>query len=934
MSTSNNNTTIKVSVDASGAEAGVNKLKSAATQATASMDAMRERQRLVTAAMQEAANNGFPITAREANKLAQQYQKLAETAGKSRVEILNQQAANKGVRDTFSSMGAEIAQASEHVHEFGLKSAASRRELIVLAHEASQGSWSKFGGSMMVLGEQVDAMRYLLSPLGIALGVAGGAAFLFFSKIHEGAKQVEEFNKAITSTGGFLGLSAEQMIAMSNGLQTAHESLSQVREAMAQVAATGAFTGDQLALATQAALAMASDIGIGTDKAAESLAKIQDDVMKWVTEYQRAHHTFSAAQIEEIDNFVKAGDTTSAYNAILRDLEGAHKVAEASGKQATNFIAQGWRDILEVVGMYKNAIMNIGVPAGITQQVGEQLARVEATQRSIADQRRMGNLAAARAAEAQLAVEQQKLAVLRDQQAVEFKSQKAKEAAAKSGDAKVAVNSYLGSTKYASPGDKKGLELEAEKQAFGKATKDLDKNSADYQAALKRHYANVQTIETEYAKKTRGKAPGEGAINARMADLRGQNTLLEAEAKRSEAVLKGQRDAGLIDAEDYFRGLHDIQAKLLDAEIANAEKRAAVAKGKKEQSAYETAHAEYLKLVEQRKKVDDDLTSSLEKHAKQRADGVAKYAKQQNEATQKAQAQYREAYDTRNMLPRDKAEYDARQKLHESFLIAGRALDEEFNSGKTDFEGWTEKRAIAQKGYDDQLSMLEANLQQQKQIRESYSEQFAQVFKGYAAQSQTNAELAATAFDTSFKDMSSALETFVTTGKLNFSSLASSILADLAKIALHAAEVQIFKSLGTSMGFFSEGGEVGHYADGGHISGAGTGTSDSIPAMLSNGEYVVKAAQAGKYRSLLEAINNGHMSHFATGGAVGSVPASTSGGSVTNLQMNLQAGGSNGLSQEDLIALAPLFQNLIDKRLAQRMNGQGGYGYKLKHGQM
>ena len=34
---------------------------------------------------------------------------------------------------------------------------------------------------------------------------------------------------------------------------------------------------------------------------------------------------------------------------------------------------------------------------------------------------------------------------------------------------------------------------------------------------------------------------------------------------------------------------------------------------------------------------------------------------------------------------------------------------------------------------------------------------------------------------------------------------------------------------------------LNHYASGGHIRGAGTGTSDSIPAMLSNGEYVIRA---------------------------------------------------------------------------------------------
>ncbi|EME14811.1 tape measure protein [Rhodococcus triatomae] len=63
-------------------------------------------------------------------------------------------------------------------------------------------------------------------------------------------------------------------------------------------------------------------------------------------------------------------------------------------------------------------------------------------------------------------------------------------------------------------------------------------------------------------------------------------------------------------------------------------------------------------------------------------------------------------------------------------------------------------------------------------------------------------------------------------------------------------------------------------ATGGPVSGPGTGTSDSIPAMLSNGEHVLTASDVAKagghgavYR-LRQAIQNG-WAHFATGGAVG-----------------------------------------------------------------
>lgn len=46
------------------------------------------------------------------------------------------------------------------------------------------------------------------------------------------------------------------------------------------------------------------------------------------------------------------------------------------------------------------------------------------------------------------------------------------------------------------------------------------------------------------------------------------------------------------------------------------------------------------------------------------------------------------------------------------------------------------------------------------------------------------------------------------------------------------------------------------FAQGGWVNGPGSPTSDSIPAMLSNGEFVIKAKQAAKYGTLLEAIND------------------------------------------------------------------------------
>lgn len=78
---------------------------------------------------------------------------------------------------------------------------------------------------------------------------------------------------------------------------------------------------------------------------------------------------------------------------------------------------------------------------------------------------------------------------------------------------------------------------------------------------------------------------------------------------------------------------------------------------------------------------------------------------------------------------------------------------------------------------------------------------------------------------------------------------------------------------------YAEGGLVGFPA-GGMVRGPGTGTSDSIIARVSNGEFVVNADATSRNRALLEAINSGE----ALGTAMRHVPAQGpgSGGALNN----------------------------------------------------
>ncbi len=102
-----------------------------------------------------------------------------------------------------------------------------------------------------------------------------------------------------------------------------------------------------------------------------------------------------------------------------------------------------------------------------------------------------------------------------------------------------------------------------------------------------------------------------------------------------------------------------------------------------------------------------------------------------------------------------------------------------------------------------------------------------------------------------------------------FKRMASSIVADLARIAIQKA---IVSAIGSSFLGFAKGGEVKGYATGGQIIGPGTGTSDDILAWLSNGEFVMTAEATRRNLPTLKAMNDNRLPAFATGGMVGAMP--------------------------------------------------------------
>ena len=162
------------------------------------------------------------------------------------------------------------------------------------------------------------------------------------------------------------------------------------------------------------------------------------------------------------------------------------------------------------------------------------------------------------------------------------------------------------------------------------------------------------------------------------------------------------------------------------------------------------------------------------------------------------------------------------------------------------------------------------------------------------------------------KDFSGAITDWIT-GAQSFGDAMKNILqqliSQLIQAAIYATIVAACTGGGGGFAARWKGAFGKAFASGGSVAGLGTGTSDSVPAMLSNGEYVLNAQAVDRLGvPFLNGLNTGRLRGFASGGLVGSGgaynrPASVgSSSSSTSNSITLNVSALDASSFADFLA--------------------------------
>lgn len=288
----------------------------------------------------------------------------------SEVQALN--ARLQVMKDAAAAYGEEAKKAGGHTEQFSMATAGARRELIVLAHEMSQGNYSRFGGSLLVLAERTNAASLLFSSMGLALGALAAVVGLTGYELFKMHSEIDDFNKSIQLTGNFAGVTRDSLNSMAASIESAATGgVHKATEVLDGLAATGHFTAGAMLATGKTALEFARLTGQSSEDVVKFFDGMSNGVTAWAENANKSYHFLNAAQYEHIATLEKEGHSQQAVIEAMTLMNASldENVKHLSYWQKN---AQGWRMLLDDIS---ESMRKMAFPT-VDEQVTKEITKL------------------------------------------------------------------------------------------------------------------------------------------------------------------------------------------------------------------------------------------------------------------------------------------------------------------------------------------------------------------------------------------------------------------------------------------------------------------------------------------------------------------------------------------------------------------------------
>lgn len=805
------------------------------------------------------------------------------------------------------------------------------------------------------------ALKHIASLFTVARVAAGGTLAVLGGLVlayKKGSEEADAYNRALIMSGNAAGSTAGQLQQMAASIDQVVGTQGQAAEALALMAATGQVGAENLQQFSQVAVELERTVGQTAEETAKNFAELGKAPLAATQKLDQQLNYLTVSVYEQIKALMEEGRATDAAEVAQKAYAEAmaKRTKQIEGNLGT--IERGWRAVKEATLDAIDATLSVGRKDGIDTQVENQQKLVQDLEAQIAYRRSRGR--SVNTDQRQLDEAQAHLKTLKQEQEKQAALAKTEAEAAKVKDAYLAADKA--NKKWADAAlttqekiNQALTDYRRNNEALKAGGKVLDpKQVAAEEAAIRASFT-----------KGGGRNPALSAARAEagvaMARLKADLSLLQASVRERDAVIEQALKDGTVTLEaayqerlDLLQQESDAERKTLTSDLAEVDKALAKAKTSAEKGPLEQKK---IQIEAQVKLLDSNLAEQ------QRRLGIWKTDQERQLATITAKVRVEVAnltgqVDAQAVRAQLEAQFEGERqaagRLPEGEQAAARARIDLLVQAGVAQAGFNAKLADAQRlqsalGVQEeairvqatqgaisqaeaearisqaraaQVPALQAVVTELKAMRDAMppeaaaaidqmSASIGQLRNTAAAATPTVVELGTRLQNTAIDGLANAAAQATT----NFQSLRSIVSATLRQIAGDILRSGIKKALtdaftpnsstgggnlfATAISF----GKQLFFAEGGLLRGPGTGTSDSIPALVdgrqpiavSNGEFIqpdravrhygvgfmeaVRTLQFPKPRFAFGGLVSAHQrARFATGGMVSAPGGATSGG--------------------------------------------------------
>lgn len=766
-----------------------------------------------------------------------------------------------------------------------------------------------FGG----IGPAAKAMGGYIAGLVNPFSVAAASAAALALAYYQGSEEADRYRNAIILTGNASGVTSDQLNDMAKRIDEVSGTQRNAAKAIAEIATSGKFASTEIESVAKAAIMMESATGKAVSETIEEFVKLAQEPSKAIAELNKNQNFLTQSIYEQIVALEKQGKTQDAVTLAVRTYSDTITERTSEITENLGYIESAWKSLKNGASEAWDAMLSVGrtdtdsdILSSLNEQIDEAEKKLKSAQAMLASGISSTGYGTGKVdySQQEKAAKKALDSLIKERDAIAEKVKIQEDEAKKKAEINKLEKDAIEASLAVNKVKEEGLSLDEKREKATKAY--LDNIEKIRKANPESKLLDPQAIEKDLERiREQFKEPEKRA----KAYVDGAGLQMLMRLKEQEAALREQVSTGV------KLGASQKELVKFEQQIADIKEKGTLTAQQKSLLAEEDAIREQLKknvaieselaLREQVVRIQNMQSSA----AAQLANDVQKY--------EQSLAAFGGDEEKLSRLREEEAvRADIAKQIERATAqnLAGKISNEELDAQKAILQQSLEDRLQAQRDYYAKVDELEAD----------WTVGSKAAFESYIREANRTAKQSEKFFTSAFAAMENSIYQFAMTGKLSFKDFASSIIADMARIAAQKAAAGLIE-MGVSIFASAYGGSapstgydagftggynsisLGKFSSGGYT---GAGGKYQPAGIVHKGEVVWSqedVARAGGV-GIVEMLRNGLIGYkeglkgYASGGVVGGMPeisnASGEASIVIHQEINANTQQSGGASQD------------------------------------